>query len=360
MPLIHDIPFFANPLTDQPLDGYIVGYTDKSRLTKDFERNIARGWVQNGGVVLNGGYYSVFDKNHLRLMDFENFGDPKFAENLQELKTLKSIIDSAANDSSLNRNLLTQNVHVEEYKGTIKSTDESGHYINAVFESIVIMNNELKGNEELPHFRFTKDDDEPTSYYPPERQYFNFDALREFPEKTLVGETTYTFIGEMVDTFKKNYQFQFRSIPLSDHPNSISTLNWNEQNKSIYLSNIHLKPYGSSPSEGIVDIRITNLGDSTLTLKPPLGSSGGFYRITPIAISPTYYRVTGETRFYAIGTGVVTQRTFDVPLKDAWKGTNPLNIKVLPKFSTTQLFYVESGCVYWMGRDYSEFLPKAV
>jgi len=68
-------PFIINPLDDQVLkSGKLTCYSDKARLHPSEDFAIKDGWLYpEAAKILPAGYYSLFDQNNLRLMDFENY-----------------------------------------------------------------------------------------------------------------------------------------------------------------------------------------------------------------------------------------------------------------------------------------------
>ncbi|MDR2582362.1 MAG: hypothetical protein LBC75_02650 [Fibromonadaceae bacterium] len=90
-------PFFINPLDDQVLkSGRLVCYTDKARLNVDFFYLIKNGWLRSyANEVLPAGYYSLFDQNNLRLMDFENYCQTGQGEIIEGIELAKRRIVAA-------------------------------------------------------------------------------------------------------------------------------------------------------------------------------------------------------------------------------------------------------------------------
>jgi len=128
-------PFFINPLDDQPIkSGFLRCYEDKARLRLSKEFAIKDGWLSpNAAMVLPAGYYSLFDQNLLRLMDFESYYQTNQGEQEKILRDAKdemqdAIIDSMRPFQSVmnpNRELFTGKiVNDPVYEGDLSFTED--------------------------------------------------------------------------------------------------------------------------------------------------------------------------------------------------------------------------------------------
>jgi len=97
MSIIQELPFFINPLDDQPLkSGYLRHYSDKARLCLVKQYSIADGWIYPAlpGNALPEGHYSLFNADHLRLMDFQEWRQENYREVMAELNEAKSTAEA--------------------------------------------------------------------------------------------------------------------------------------------------------------------------------------------------------------------------------------------------------------------------
>jgi hypothetical protein len=349
MALVQDIPFFINPLDDQPLDGRLERYRDRARLHIEECWEIKRGWAQNEGQLLGGGHFTVHDKSGLQLQSFENFSDPGFSKNMLDVRDATDKIRSAIEGGGSETSEIRAIKDTEFFIQFRMENHVYGAYTFSCRADERIPYG-IDDNEKLPNIGCTRQTDDLQNEYDMSGNFytwFNFDSMRKYIgeekvgnsniEKNIrIGQACFYNINNGGNAWGQSWDVYFTKDSNFYH----------DDRRHFVLGNLYMEHVDFS--EETNEMLWLELNDDNWAY-PILDTKNipkySFFRVIPWG-GDGYYRIDN---LYSLGSGVVAGKDTGNPLK----GTNPLGIRQLPKWNTRQLFYKDRILVYSMGRDYS-------
>jgi hypothetical protein len=339
MPLVEDLPFFFSPLDDQPLDGWLEHYSDRARLRKLDVIEVKSGWAQNGGRLLGRGHFTLCDRNGLQLMNFENFNDTDFHANLERLEGIIEKLKASSNAETVFKTIKAPPSPKWEF--TFRGGD--GLYLQATLKEKSRAQG-AGGNEWLP-VGLACDVADASGDTVGEIN-LDFNLLRELGiDNKFIGNAVR--IGSARIDGNTGYIF-FTEDKVTNYEKS--ELTWDEQNEKIVLGNMRV--YSTEENYNninyrytIEEIRMTQFGYSMIDTKDDNFPPNSFFRVEPNG--EEYYCIYD---LFSLGTGVIAGKPKE---GNPLGGSNPHNIRQLPKWNTPQLFYKDARkTIYSIGRYY--------